>query len=226
MNANKYHATDIITIVLLVTFIGAVEGESVVPIYTVNLFYKGSHLPPSIFGDFLAIPAISSQLGPLSYFEVANFLGLGADRGNGQLYGASALIGEETLFLDAFRHWTNFTEAFKDSFDGTGLAFTPVLDPQIHAGRKMGGNVMDPPLGGFAAVQMAEQFRADVAAVPSAVQTGLELLFEQCVFFGKFYNDCTEAEFQEYLVLLVYPCFSTNAIRVRTYLRRMVNTLF
>ncbi|KAJ7130230.1 FAD-binding domain-containing protein [Mycena epipterygia] len=165
--------------VILVSFINMVVDGELVPIYLVSPFYNGPELPADIFGDFLSIPAISSQLGPMSYFDVSGSLGLGDDRGFVQHFGASALVGDEDLFIDAFNHWTDFSVAYKDNFNTTTLAFTPIPDSQIQAGRAKGGNIIDPPSGGFAAVQIYEMFRTGIDDIPPNVQRGIDVLFDQ-----------------------------------------------
>ncbi|KAJ7075111.1 FAD-binding domain-containing protein [Mycena belliarum] len=165
--------------VLLASFINMFVEDELVPIYLVWPFYSGPELPTNIFGDFLSIPAVSSQLGPLSYFDVAGTLGLGDDRGYVQHFGASALVGDDDLFLDAFDHWNNFSVVYKDNFNTTTLAFTPVPDSQIQAGRAKGGNIISPPRGGFAAVQIYETFRAGINDIPQNVQQAIDVLFEQ-----------------------------------------------
>lgn len=119
------------------------------------------------------------MLGPASYAEVVNSLGSGADRGSGQLFGASAFGGDVTQYVNAFDHWTNYSTTFQESTNGTVLAFTPILNTQIRAGRRRGSNAIDPPLGGYAAVQMQTQFPAGVTKVPADVERGRQLLFRQ-----------------------------------------------
>ncbi|KAJ7337351.1 FAD-binding domain-containing protein [Mycena albidolilacea] len=165
--------------VILVSMIYIVAGEDLVPVYLVVLFYNGPNLPTDIFGDFLSIPSVSSDLGPRSYFDVAGILGLGNERGFVQHFGASALVGEENLFLDAFNHWTNFSTAYKDNFNTTTLAFTPIPDSQIQAGRAKGGNIINAPGGGFAAVQIYQQFKAGINVIPADVKVGIDRLFKQ-----------------------------------------------
>ncbi|KAJ7932786.1 FAD-binding domain-containing protein [Mycena leptocephala] len=165
--------------VLLVALSYIIEAGELVPFYIAVMFYSGPELPSEIFGDFLSIPAISSQLGPLSYFDMAGILGLESDRGFVQHYGASALVGDDDLFLDAFTHWTNFSTTFKDNFNMTTLGITPIPDSQVQAGRAKGGNIISPPRGGFAAIQLGETFKAGIDDTPPVVQRGLDLLFEQ-----------------------------------------------
>ncbi|KAJ7628455.1 hypothetical protein FB45DRAFT_918330 [Roridomyces roridus] len=149
------------------------------PVYLATPFYNGPALPEDIFGEFLSIPAMVSQLGPLSYSGVAETLGLGDQRGLTQHFGASALLGDDSLFLDAFNHWTNFTTTYQDNFNSTTLAFTPITELQIQAGRNKGGNIINAPHGGFAAVQIYQTFNPGVVDIPANVQDGINLLFKQ-----------------------------------------------
>ncbi|KAF8209356.1 hypothetical protein K438DRAFT_1960352 [Mycena galopus ATCC 62051] len=135
--------------VLLVILTNIIEGEELVPFYTASMFYHGSELPVDIFGDFLSIPAALS-------------------RGFVQKFGASALVGDDDLFLDAFKHWTNFSAAFTDVLNYTTIAFTPIPQSQVQAGISKGGNIISPPRGGFAAVYLGEQFNAGIEDVPPA----------------------------------------------------------
>lgn len=145
------------------------------------MFYNGPELRTSIFGAFLSIPAITTDLNSRSYFDITQTLPPGNERGAGQLFGASALVGQEQLFQDAYRHWSNFSSTFKHDLSMSVLAFTPVLDPQIDAGLARGGNAIDPPSGGYAAVQLAKTFSPGVLNVPASVDEGSQLLFQQCV---------------------------------------------
>ncbi|KAF7316080.1 FAD-binding protein [Mycena indigotica] len=175
--------------VLLTTFTTIVLQGVLQTIAEVFLFYRGTSLPPSIFGDFLAIPALVTQVGPLSYTQVLATIGpesVNAQRGFVQHMGASALAGQEQLYLDALTHYQNFTNTFMNPASGAGmnystLAFTAVPASQIAAGRAKGGNVMIPAnlKKGFAAVQLAQQFNPGVSAIPSFVQQGIDLLFRQ-----------------------------------------------
>lgn len=146
---------------------------------TLNVFYNGTELPQSIFGELLAIPVTTQVLGPLSYFDMTNTLPNGRDRGAGWHFGGSAFVGDETLYLNALGHWTNFTNTFKDHLSLTILTFTPVLNPQIQAGRARGGNAINPPLGGYAAVLATEQYAPGVMAIPAEVEQGTTLLYSQ-----------------------------------------------
>lgn len=61
------------------------------------------------------------------------------------------------------------------------LAFTPVLESQIEAGRKRGGNVIfgDKGLGSYSAVQVQMQLAAGVTEVPEEMERRRRLFFKQ-----------------------------------------------
>ncbi|KAF7292945.1 FAD-binding protein [Mycena indigotica] len=166
---------------ILMSFINAVAGNNISPLYFLWAFYKGSELPTEIFGDFLAIPSVFSQLGQLSYFELQETLGLANERGQIQHFGASALVGDETLYLNAFNLWNNFTTAHKEFFNMTTLAFTPIPESQIQAGLARGGNIIHAPHGQFAAVQIYEAFNSGITEIPLSVQTAIGQLIEGSV---------------------------------------------
>ncbi|KAF7329797.1 FAD-binding protein [Mycena kentingensis (nom. inval.)] len=166
--------------VLLMTFGNAFSGGVNAPQYFLWVFYKGAaDVFEDIFSDFLAIPRFYSDLGSRSYLEVAKTLGLADTRGNIQHFGASALIGDEALFNDAFAHWTDFIEAYSEYFESTVLAFTPIPTTQIQAGVARGGNIIAPPTGQFAAVQIYETYDKSVREIPSEVSDALDVLFSQ-----------------------------------------------
>src|SRR4051812_3432657 len=108
-------------------FSNVVNETAITPSHALTLFYHGSTLPQSIFGDFLSIPSTLSQLSALSWTEVNSILGDGADRGFGQLFGASVLSSTAGIepYLAAFRQWNQYTSDIKDSLTGDILAFTP-----------------------------------------------------------------------------------------------------
>ncbi|KAJ6615152.1 hypothetical protein B0H10DRAFT_2042344 [Mycena sp. CBHHK59/15] len=148
--------------------------------YATITFYNGPELPTEIFGEFLSIPAIASELAPMSYLDASAVLGSTSPRGFVQHYGASALYGDEDLYLDAFQHWSNFSTAFKDILNLSTLAFTPIPVSQINAGRQKGGNIINPPgRRGFAAIQLAQQFDTGIQEISADAQRGIDLLFKQ-----------------------------------------------
>jgi hypothetical protein len=165
---------------ILMAFTNTVNGSEITASHILTLFYHGSSLPTSIFGDFLSIPSTVSQIGPVSYVDANNILGAGADRGFGQLFGASAFKGGVVeQYANAFRAWNEYTETIPSALFGTVLAFTPIIDAQILAGRANGGNPMDPPRGNYAAVEILSQMSAGVPTLPSFVQTARDTLFSQ-----------------------------------------------
>jgi len=165
----------------MVTF-GTIFTDGVAtPLAAVYVFYNGPSLPTTVYGEFLSIPATQRVLGPLSYLEVTTSIGGMGDHGSGQHFGASALSNTENLYLDALTHWRNFSDSFSSSMTLSVLAFTPVLEPQIQAGRARGGNAMSPPDGGYAAVQFAQTFVPGVTSMPADFEQGFQLLLTQYV---------------------------------------------
>lgn len=155
-----------------------VNGSDVTTSHILTLFYRGSSLPTSIFGDFLSIPATFTQLSPVSYIEANQILGPGADRGFGQLFGASAFKGGEVgQYINAFRQWNAYSRTMGSAMSATVLAFTPIIDAQILAGRANGGNLMDPPRGNYAAIQVQTQMAPGVFTIPSFVAGARQKLF-------------------------------------------------
>ena len=168
-------------IAILVGFSNTMNVSDFTASHFLVLFYRGPELPPKIFKDFLEIPAVFSQLSPMSYLEANNILGSGDNRGFGQLFLASALnstagVGE---YLNAFRYFNDYASRIKGSLYGTVLAFTPILDSQILAGRKNGGNVIDPPRGNYVAIQVQTQIASGLLTTPPIVQAARKLLLHQ-----------------------------------------------
>ncbi|KAF8649064.1 hypothetical protein AX16_006037 [Volvariella volvacea WC 439] len=165
--------------ILVVLGYQVLEGQ-LIPTHSITPVYRGSSLPTEVFGPFLSIPSIFQQLGPLDYSEVSSILGSGGDRGWGQLFGASSFTGEDVeRYTNAFVHWQNFTQSFKDELSGIVLAFTPIPNSQIFAGRERGGNAIDPPLGGYAALQFYTQHLQGVTTVSSQLERGRKLYLNQ-----------------------------------------------
>ncbi|KDR79387.1 hypothetical protein GALMADRAFT_93288 [Galerina marginata CBS 339.88] len=162
---------------ILMAFSNTVNGSIISPSHILTLFYNGPSLPPSIFGDFLSIPASFTQLSPVSYVEANNVLGSGAGRGFGQLFGASAFNGGVDQYMNALRSWNVYTSTIQGSLSGAVLAFTPILRSQILAGRARGSNIMDPPLENYAAVQIQSQMLGGLTTLSNQVDTARQTLF-------------------------------------------------
>ncbi|KAJ7053076.1 hypothetical protein C8F01DRAFT_1065317 [Mycena amicta] len=170
----------------------------------VILLYRGTSLPTSIFGDFLAIPAIGSQLVQQSWTTVADPPFLSSPRGFVEHFGASALLGQENLFLNALTHFTNFSRTFMDPASGAGLntttlQLTPVTVSQIAAGHAKGGNSIISPGQNtpFGMVQLIEQWNAGVKDIPPFVQQGMDLYLKQVprsAGLSLFINECDAAQ--------------------------------
>lgn len=170
-------------VAILMGFTNIVNDSEITPNHFLTLFYRGSELPPSIFNDFLVIPAVFSHLSPVSYLEANNVLGSGGDRGFGQLFFASAFNGTAGVeeYLNAFRFFNDYTSSIKSSVSGTVLAFTPILDSQILAGREKGGNIIDPPRGNYVAIQLHTQLTSGLLTVSPTVHAARKLLLNQSV---------------------------------------------
>ncbi|KAK1223619.1 hypothetical protein PQX77_013516 [Marasmius sp. AFHP31] len=153
------------------TYVGSVVmpgTRNITTIPVANIFYNGGddnltaeeteRLFNKTFSRFLSLPRSESSppLGPMSYADITELLAESpAQQRLGQYFGASAFGSDDSnsRYLDAFQKTHDFTGRFRDLLNSTILAFTPVLDHQIKVGRRRGGNVIDPPLGGYNAVQ-------------------------------------------------------------------------
>ncbi|PPQ79462.1 hypothetical protein CVT25_002624 [Psilocybe cyanescens] len=164
---------------ILMAFSSTINGTDIVPSHILTLFFRGPALPPAIFGEFLSIPSTVQQLSAVSYLEANNILGAGADRGFGQLFGASAFNGTVDQYMNAFRAWNDYTATIRGSLFGTVLAFTPILESQILAGRAQGSNIMDPPLGNYAAVQIQTQSQSGLHQLSTQVHGARQILFDR-----------------------------------------------
>ncbi|KAF5361187.1 hypothetical protein D9758_009049 [Tetrapyrgos nigripes] len=114
-----------------------------------SIFYNGTSLPSSVFGEFLSIPALQTNLSPMSYPEIASSLSEPQPaNGHAQMFGAVVIAGgEDDMHVEVLRQWLNFTNVFQDEYNTTVLAFTPIPISQIAIGRERGGNAMNSPLG-------------------------------------------------------------------------------
>ncbi|KAF9506677.1 hypothetical protein BS47DRAFT_1304963, partial [Hydnum rufescens UP504] len=118
---------------------------------TVALFYNGTEAQfKQVFADFLAIPAVATNLGPLSYNEVtkvpsqAQAPGIGPRATN---YGGSTLYPGQGLFEKSYNNWLNFSTSFKDEVSTASLVITPVFQSQIDISHAHGGTSFTPPNG-------------------------------------------------------------------------------
>jgi len=160
-------------------FSNSINGTEITSSHILTLFYRGASLPPAIFGEFLEIPSTTKEISSLSYVDANNVLGAGADRGFGQLFGASAFNGTVDQYRNAFRRWNEYTETIKGSLFATVLAFTPIQKSQVKAGRMRGSNIMDPPLGSYAAVQIQTQMQSGLLTISDQVQAARQKLFQR-----------------------------------------------
>ncbi|KAF9509516.1 hypothetical protein BS47DRAFT_1349197 [Hydnum rufescens UP504] len=117
-----------------------------------TLFYNGTEAQfKQVFADFLAIPAVATNLGPLSFNDVTKVSspspapGIGARATN--VYGASALYPGQGLFEKSYNNWLNFSINFKDELSSAFWTITPVFQSQIDVSRAHGGTSFTPPNG-------------------------------------------------------------------------------
>jgi hypothetical protein len=166
---------------LLTALAYAVNGSTIITGHFAAVFYQGTSLPPSIFSSFLSIPSTSQTLTPQSYSSMAKVVDTQDSPGFGQLFGATALTGPPERYIDAFKQYKNISMAIFPSGKvlATSLAFTPIPKSQILAGRKNGGNAIDPSLESYAAVDLHIQFLPGVTEVPEDVESARQLFFEQ-----------------------------------------------
>ncbi|KAK7045158.1 FAD-binding protein [Favolaschia claudopus] len=145
--------------------------------HNIYVFYKGTSLPPDIFGDFLAIPSTAQNLSPLSYYDIS-FLIAGDARGNGEQFGASSWVGDEQLFANGYRDFVNYTNAFRTDVISSFLIVSPIPSVQWAASRS-GPNAIGNPGVSYATINYYNIYDPSLTSVPPAAQVGLELLFKQ-----------------------------------------------
>ncbi|THU91694.1 FAD-binding domain-containing protein [Dendrothele bispora CBS 962.96] len=146
------------------------------------LFYNGTELPKSVFGEFLSIPTLTSNLTSLSYLDVALALAGSSTPGQGVAWGSTALVGNELvddLYLETVRLWLNFSNTFVSQIPISTLAFTPVTLSQISYGRERGRNAIDPPLIGYNAILQTINLPEGQKTVPKDVEEGRQSLLQQ-----------------------------------------------
>ncbi|KAH8826236.1 hypothetical protein DL96DRAFT_1607542 [Flagelloscypha sp. PMI_526] len=144
----------------IITVIGNAWINGTFPVTNIVIAYAGTSLPPKVFDEFTSIPATSSQLGPLSYYDAAILLGPGTDR-YGMAYVASALAGSSPLsdYKIAFDEMQKWSKVAGSKVQFGGLALTPVPQSQILAGRSKGnGNAIDPSDGNYVATLLTQTY--------------------------------------------------------------------
>lgn len=147
---------------------------------SVYMFYKGPSLPESIFGELLSINATSQSLGPLSYYDLVTSIPK-FPRDSIEFFGASNARREDAVLQSYYQNFWNFSQSMEQYFTQGYLAYTPVLDPMILAGRANGGNPMNAPLGGYITITVALQLPPGQDYVPQPVEDARLLLLEQYV---------------------------------------------
>ncbi|KAH7881274.1 uncharacterized protein C8R40DRAFT_1164677 [Lentinula edodes] len=152
------------------------------PSISVLLVYNGTETSfNNAFAEFLSIPYTSSSPGSLSFLELSNAVHFPS--GMGTLFSASSLAGTPANsdvsvddYLELYRQYNNFSSAFASSPDigFTLLDFSPVLQSQIRAGYKKGGNPINPPLGttGYSIILFQVTYREGVTQTAEDVEDG------------------------------------------------------
>ncbi|KAF7297488.1 FAD-binding domain-containing protein [Mycena indigotica] len=189
---------------LLTTISTTITNGTVQQVCVLFMFYRGTSLPQSIFGDFLAIPSLQQSLTPLTWTQILPQTDppqfVSSARGFVQHVSSSALTlppassgpaapadpAGDALVQDALTHYLNYTATFinaksKSGMGNAALTLTPVLASQLAAGRAKGGNVMVSPdlKHPFLMVQLSEQFLPGVSDIPPFVQAGMDLFLKQ-----------------------------------------------
>ncbi|KAJ7463568.1 FAD-binding domain-containing protein [Mycena latifolia] len=174
----------------------------------VYLFYKGAHLPKSIFGDFLSIPRTSQSLSALSSFDMSNLIS-GNARGNGQQFGASAWVGDKKTFLSGYNHLINFTRTFEPELLASYMVISPIPRSQWTAVPKARGpNAIGDPGVAYAAINFYLIYPAGVTKIPKNVDAGFQLLLSQTPpspGLPLYVNECDASQ----SVHKTYPAFKT-----------------
>ncbi|KAF8623252.1 hypothetical protein AX17_007498 [Amanita inopinata Kibby_2008] len=166
--------------IILTLFYYNTNADGTTSEYTdLYLFYRGSKLPPNIFGTLLSIPSTSQTLGPLSYYDMVTFIPK-FPKGQIEFFGATALAREENTLQNTYANWRNFSQALSSELSINYLAYTPVLDPMLEASRAMGGDPMNAVLGGFITVNFATSLPVGVTTVSTKFTDARQLLFKQC----------------------------------------------
>ncbi|KAF7343195.1 FAD-binding protein [Mycena venus] len=145
--------------------------------HSAYVFYKGKSLPQNIFGDFLSIESTSQSLSPLSYYDIS-FLIPGDARGNGQQFGATSWLGNESTFLNGYNHFLNFTNTFSAELASSFFIISPIPSFQWTASRS-GPNAIGSPGVSYATIDFWLIYQPNIKAVPPTVQAGFEFLFKQ-----------------------------------------------
>ncbi|KAJ7481086.1 FAD-binding domain-containing protein [Mycena galericulata] len=172
----------------------------------VYLFYEGASLPTSIFGTFLSIPSTSQTLSATSYANMANMIN-GSARGNGQQFGASAFVGNETTFLNGFNSLVNFTAHYESQLEASYMIISPVPRSQWAVTQARGGNAIGDPGVAYAAINFEPIYPAGVLAVPADVTAGFDLLLSQASQspgLPLYVNECDASQ----SVFSTYPAYS------------------
>ncbi|KAJ7055738.1 FAD-binding domain-containing protein [Mycena amicta] len=179
---------------------------------TAYLFYEGTELPTSIFGEFLSIPSTTQSFGPLSYYDIQALIA-GNARGNGQQFGASSWIGDEGLFLGGYHGFQNFTNHFGSQLIAADLIISPVPRTQWAATRS-GPNAIGPDPGvNYATINFYLVYDAGLTPRPETVNLAFRSFLSTVPpspGLALYLNECDESQ-------SIYPTYPNFAALETTY---------
>ncbi|KAJ7136833.1 FAD-binding domain-containing protein [Mycena epipterygia] len=173
----------------------------------IYLFYKGTSLPTTIFGDFLSIPSTSQSLSPLSYFDIEALID-GSARGNGQQFGASSWVGDEATFLNGYNHLINFTTTFETQLSAAYMIISPIPRSQWTAAGATTPNAIGNPGVAYATINFNLIYPSGVTIKPPNVNAGFKFLLSQTPpspGLPLYINECDASQH----VYATYPNFAT-----------------
>ncbi|KAJ7616044.1 FAD-binding domain-containing protein [Roridomyces roridus] len=170
-------------------------------------FYKGTTLPTSIFGELLSVPSTSQTFSTYSFYDIT-FLITGDDGPNGQQFGATAFVGDESgaAFLNGYNNLVNFTQTFSEQLIGSFFTVSPIPLSQWAASLS-GENAIGNPGVNYGAIDFNLVFPDNESTRPAALNDAFELLLSQnppSPGLPLYMNECHES--QE--VLASYPNYA------------------
>ncbi|CAK5284573.1 unnamed protein product [Mycena citricolor] len=141
------------------------------------MFYQGSSLPKSIFGDFLAIPGASPAFSPLSYYDIEMLIP-GNGRGNGNQFGGSAWVGDEAAYWAGYQKLQSFAAQYGSKLHGAFLIVSPIPEVQWRASRN-GKSLVGNPGVSYGAINYNLVYPAGVSTLPADADAGFQRMLQE-----------------------------------------------
>ncbi|CAK5284817.1 unnamed protein product [Mycena citricolor] len=141
------------------------------------MFYQGSSLPESIFGDFLAIPGASPAFSPLSYYDIEMLIP-GNGRGNGNQFGGSAWVGDEATYWAGYQKLQSFAAQYGSKLHGAFLIVSPIPEVQWRASRN-GKSLVGNPGVSYGAINYNLVYPAGVSTLPADADAGFQRMLQE-----------------------------------------------